>query len=213
MSEKDLNPGEEEEVIVDTLNLDEEEELEVEEDGTEQKELSDEEKEKIALEVHNKKTGKNYKSWEDVAKSERERDKAFAQNPPKKEADKKPAKPAQPAEKSAPTLDADVVEEVMFMRYPELVAAPETRKELKELAELKGVTELSLYRQSEYFKNRAKSESESSEGEERDKSRISKPSVPDGGTRKIVATKEDVRIAQKYFGGDIAKYLKHKQSK
>lgn len=213
MSEKDLNPGEEEDVVVDTLNLDEEEEFEVEEDDEEQpKELSEAEKEKIALEVHNAKTGKNYKSWEDVAKSERERDIAFAQTPPEKKPKAKTAQPAQPVAHATSTLDAEVVEEVMLIRYPELAAAPETRVELKELAELKGVSELSLYKQSTYFQNKAKTESESSNDEERNKERILKPSVPDGGTKKVIATKEDVRIANKMFGGDVAKYLKFKQN-
>jgi len=213
MATDELNPGEEEEIEI-SLNLDEEDEFEVEEDEEEQpKELSDEEKEKIALEVHNKKTGKNYKSWEDVAKSEKERDIAFAQNPPEKKPKIKNAQPAQPATPVANTLDADVVEEFMNIRFPELVAAPETRKELKELAELRKESEFSLYKKSSYFQNKAKAESESFEGDERNKGRVSNPSVPDGGTKKVVATKEDVRIANLAFGGDVIRYLKYKEGK
>jgi len=213
MATDELNPGEEEEIEI-PLNLDEEDEFEVEEDEDEQpKALSDEEKERIALEVHNKKTGKNYKSWEDVAKSEKERDIAFAQNPPEKKPKVIDAQPAQPATKVANTLDADVVEEVMNVRFPELAAAPETRQELKELAELRGESEFSVYKKSSYFQNKAKAESESSEGDERNRSRISSPSVPDGGAKKVVVSKEDVRIANLTFGGDVARYLKYKENK
>lgn len=210
MAENKLNQQEEE---LDDLNLFDEDEIEVEEDDDERPELSDEEKERIALEVHNRKTGKSYKSWDDVAKSEKERDRMFAQNPQNKKPENTPTPQAQPVEKleiKSQTLDADVVEEVMLIRFPELESAPETRKELKELAGLKGVSELSLYKQSTYFKNRAKSESESKKETEQNLERITPPSPGDPGTKKIKATTEDVRIANQFYGGDVAKYLKYK---
>jgi hypothetical protein len=206
MDEEELNPNPEEQ----DLNLDEEDDFEFEEDDNE---LSDDEKEKIALEIHNKKTGKSFKSWDDVAKSVKEADKAFAQHPPKKKVENVTPPVAQPVEKpegKPQTLDADLAEEVMLMRFPELASATDTRKELKELAALKGVSELSLYKTTTYFQNKAKEESESKKEMEGNKERIGSPSAPDGGVPKTKVTKEDVKIAEKFFGGDIARYMKSK---
>jgi len=58
------------------------------EEEQEKKRLQAEE-DKKALEIYNKRVGKEYKSWDDVKKSERQRDIDFAKNPPKKE-DPKP---------------------------------------------------------------------------------------------------------------------------
>lgn len=211
MTEKKLNPQEEEFEV--DLNLDEEDEFEVEEDDDEQIVLSDEEKERIALEVINNKTGKNYKDISLIAAAEKERDKNFAQNPPKKKVNNVTPPVVQPVEKpevKTQTLDADLAEEVMLMRFPELELATDTRKELKELADLKGVSEISLYKKTTYFQNRAKAESESKKEDEGNKERIERPSIPDGGTKKVKATAEDVRIANLFYGGDVAKYLKYK---
>jgi hypothetical protein len=202
-------------------NQDEEDEFdfEFEEDedaGEEDVPVTDEEAERIALDIHNKKTGKNFKSWDDVAKSVKEADKAFAQNPQKKKPEETPAPQAQPVKKpevKPQTLDANVVKQVMFLSFPELRTAPETLSELKEAAELKGVSELSLYESNQYLQNKAKAESNIQTETDKNKGRIAKPSGSDGGVPKMKVTKEDVKMAEKFFGGDIKRYMKNKVSK
>lgn len=215
MAEKDLNQQPEDELNEDELleeqplNQDEEDEFEVEEDDANANTLSDEEKERIALDAYNKATGKNYKSMADVVKSEKERDKLFAQHPRKVTKDNIPTNTGQPAAESQ-QLDPEVLESVIITRYPELGAAPETLRELKEAAELKGVSMFAVYKESNYLQNRAKNESSSRVADEENRGRVSSPSGNEPGKPKLKYTVEDKRIADKFFKGDVARYLKHK---
>lgn len=197
----ELNPLEEEEPGSLTPELEDEEEIEGDLFGDD--EISDEEKTRIALETLNRVTGKTYKSLEDYAKSEKERDKLFAQTtPPKKE--KPEPRPAQQA------MDPDIQEALLYATYPELRNAPETVKELQEAASLKGKSLFSIYKESTYLRNRAKDESSGTE-EDANKERVFVPGPvvhPKKGETK--PTEEDVRIATKYFHGDVERYMKVK---
>lgn len=195
----ELNPYEEEES--DSLNPKQEDEEGVDESLFEE-DISEEEKSKIALETLNKITGKNYKSLDDYQKSEKERDRAFAQKKPQKESPKPKA--------VQQSVDQDMQEALLFATHPELRDAPEAMKELKEAADLKGMSVFSVYKESYYLQNRAKEESSGSE-EERNAGKVMSPSASVAPKKNDVKpTEQDVRIAQKYFHGDIERYMKAK---
>lgn len=196
----ELNPLEEEEPG--SLNPTKEDEEEIEEDLFEE-DISEEEKSKIALETLNKITGKNYKSLDDYQKSEKERDKAFSQRKPQKEV---------PSPKTTTSIDPDIQEALLFATHPELREAPEALKELREAADLKGKSVFAVYKESTYLQNRAKEESSIPAGNP-DAARVMAPSaaVPQKKSD-IKPTEEDIRVANRYFGGNVERYLKVKKN-
>jgi len=218
MIEKELNLDDQEEEIElefeeETLNPDDaEDDFEIEEDDTATVEISDDEKEKIALEVHNKKTGKNYKTWDDVVKSEKQRDIAFAQNPPKKKEDVVETIVEQPVAVAGGQLDSETLDALLLTTFPDLRNAPETLAELKEISQLRKESPISVMNKSDYLKNRAKGESSEHSEVEATRKRVTSPSGVVIEKRTIKVTKEDVRIADKFFQGDVKRYLKYKAS-
>jgi hypothetical protein len=175
--EKKLNPSEEE--LDKSLNPDEEdfedEELEFldedEEDSEEEpeKDKSEDEEPKTALEILNaefKKAGlnKNYKSWDDVIKSEKQRDTEFAQG-------KKPMEPVEKNEEEQEIVPAQPVsnmsERVLKLEHPESVHVLEEIKRDHPKGDV-----LAIYESSEYYKKEATVREEN----EQAKRRITSPS-------------------------------------
>jgi hypothetical protein len=117
-----------------------------------------------ALTEYNKRVGKNYKSWDDVANREKEADKAFAKGEHKKVEVKSEAKSS---------INDEVVEELLLSKHPE---AEHILDELKETAKLKGVSVLKLFRESKYFQGEAKAIADAKKSEEEQKSKIKMPS-------------------------------------
>jgi hypothetical protein len=181
----------EEEIIEDIFSDETEEIKPTEGDGVES--LSSD-----ALAEYNKKVGKDYKSWDDVTKREKEVDKAFARGEHKKEEPKK-----------TESINDEVVEELLLSKHPE---AEHILDDLKETAKLKGVSVLKLYRESKYYQGEAKSISDAKKVEEENKSKIKSPS---NGTpppkSDILATKpEDV---SKLKPSEKAEWLKAQANK
>lgn len=112
----------------------------------------------LTIEAYNEKTGKQYKSWDDVAKSERERDKAFAQ---KGQQQKKEVKQDFPSS----TLE----ERILKLEKPELASVLD---ELKADAQATGKSILELA-EVPYYQKKAQSISES-------KDNMGKVSSPSG---------------------------------
>lgn len=137
-----------------------------------------------ALQEYNKRVGKNYKSWDDVGKREKEADIAFAQG--KGKVEKKPA----PKPKTS-SIDTEVVEELLLTKHPE---AEHVMDDLRETAELKGVSILKLFRESKYFQGEAKALADAKKVEEEAKDQISNPSSGTGGGKgnKIAFSKVDL---------------------
>jgi hypothetical protein len=133
----------------------------------EQEEAPDEDA--IALKRLNEITGKTYKSLEDVAKSEKERDKLFALKG-KQDAEEDP-KPKQPKGNST-GITPDVAEELLTVKHPE---ASEVLNELKEESQRTGKDVLSLFRASTYFQNEAKARYEAKEREEKNGEKVNAP--------------------------------------
>lgn len=140
----------------------------------------EQELEKDALEIFNKKVGKNYKSWEDVAKSENQRDIEFAQRPPKKD-DPKPQ-----TEES----DFTVSERLLKLENKELGSVM-----VDIIAEIKrdhpGKDPLKVWEASEFYKNEANARAEKKRAEER----ISNPTGVGGGE----GDDEEKRMSKKFF--------------
>ncbi len=111
----------------------------------------------LTIEAYNEKTGKQYKSWDDVAKSERERDIAFAQKGQGKEKEVKQVTPSE-------TLE----ERILRLEKPELISVMD---ELKQDAKAAGKSILELA-EVPYYQKKAQSISDS----EKNMSKISKPS-------------------------------------
>lgn len=134
-----------------------------------------------ALQEYNKRVGKNYKSWDDVAKREKEADKAFAKGEHKKE------------EKTVPqSVDNEIVEELLLTKHPE---AEFVMDELKKVAEQTGKSILKLFRESKYFQGEAKALADAKKSEEEAKSKIKAPSNGTSSSSKMDfsnVTEEDI---------------------
>lgn len=161
-----------------------EEEDDSDEEGDDEEELDDEASKK-SLAAYNKRVGKDYKSWDDVAKSEKERDKALADKgrQPKKEAgNSKPQTPVSATE-----------ERLLKLEDPSVVHVLD---ELKEDAKASGKSVLELWDKSSYYKKEAKARAEAKAEEEKNKGNVSSPSRKVGSAGKIdystVKTDEDI---------------------
>lgn len=132
----------------------------------------------LALEKLNEVTGKNYKSLEDYAKSEKERDKLFSMTPEKREEYLKEKYPEEvkeedPKPQPKQPTKVNVEEELLLSQNPE---AKHVLDELRDMAKEKKTDVLSLYRESKYFQGEAKAlETEAKEKEE-SVNKISDPS-------------------------------------
>jgi len=166
MTEEKSNLEREDEDIDELLDGDESEDLnETGDDSKDAPTLSDD-----ALAEYNKRVGKNYKSWDDVAKREKEADKAFAKGEHKKESEKREEKPVR--------YDDEVVEELLLTKHPE---AEHVLDDLREEAKRQGKSVLKLFRDSKYYQGEAKAIAEAKKVEDGAKSKIGLPSSGTGG--------------------------------
>jgi len=115
-----------------------------------------------ALTEYNQRVGKNYKSWDEVEKSEKERDKEFVKKG---------------TQKQASVVDEDLAEEVLLTKHPEAEAKIE---EIREQAKLMGVSVLKLFRESTYYQNECKAIAAAKKSEEETKAKIGSPTGATG---------------------------------
>jgi len=124
---------------------------------------------KKALDAYNKRVGKDYKSWDDVAKAEKEHDKKFADDGRKQDKDKKADDGSKP--KSSPSVATE--ERLLKLENPDAVLVMD---ELKADAKSTGKTILELWDSATYYKREAKSRAEAKAEEEKAKGNIGNPS-------------------------------------
>lgn len=149
--EKDLNQ-EEDNIEVETPEGESDEDLSfLDEEKKKVKTPKPEEQDATALEIFNKKVGKNYKSWEDVAKSEKQRDIDFAQK----------------GKQVAPQLDINLSERLLRVEKPESQYIIEEIKK-----DHPGKDPYEIWEKSEYYRKEAKIRAE----KEENKKRIGNPS-------------------------------------
>lgn len=163
---------------------DDDEEEDSDEEDDDEEEL-DEETSKKSLAAYNKRVGKDYKSWDDVAKSEKERDKAIAD---------KGRQPQKEANGSKPKTPVSATEErLLKLEDPNVVHVMD---ELKEDAKASGKTVLELWDKSSYYKKEAKARAEAKAEEEKNKENVGSPSRKVGHAGKIdysnVKSDEDI---------------------
>jgi|GEM_PF-3315120 hypothetical protein len=177
MSEENLNQEERE--VEDIFNDESEDSNDSEgKDSEDASTLSDD-----ALVEYNERVGKSYKSWDDIAKREKEADKAFAKGEHKKE---------ETVVKDSPSVNDEVIEELLLTKHPE---AEYVMDELKDVSKQTGKSMLKLFRESKYFQGEAKSLADAKQVQEESKSKINKPTSGAGSPKKDfsnVKTSEDV---------------------
>ena len=145
----------------------------------------------------NEETGKNFKSVEAITKSLKQMDKDFAD----KGQQKKVVKPVVKVTDS----NEEITEELLLVKNPE---AESVLDDVKAVADAKyGGNRVKAYREEAWLQEKAKIEMQKEEN-------IKKIKSPSSSVRSVEpsakVTDEDKRIADKYFGGDIARYLKVK---
>ncbi len=138
-----------------------------------------------ALSAYNKRVGKDYKSWDDVAKSEKERDKAISDR------GRQQHKEAGNSKLKTPVSATE--ERLLKLEDPSVVHVLD---ELKEDAKASGKSVLELWDKSSYYKKEAKARAEAKAEEEKNKNNVSSPSRKSGDGGKIdfsaVKTSEDI---------------------
>lgn len=151
-----------------------EEEVEDDDSDTSEEDDSSEEEEShgMSLEDYNKKVGKNYKSWDQVTKSELERDKTISQKEESNtEADKKPSKPAvAPAPSNA---DSELLEEMYLEKHPEY---NHVKDKAKEIAKAENITPIQAFRKYKHLQSEGLTLAEEQEEEDKSKKKTSSPS-------------------------------------
>lgn len=172
----------------DESDSDEDEDEKDEEDDSEEdddEEKLDDEASKKSLAAYNKRVGKDYKSWDDVAKSEKERDKAIADK------GRQQHKEAGNSKQQMPVSATE--ERLLKLEDPNVVHVMD---ELKEDAKASGKTVLELWDKSSYYKKEAKARAEAKAEEEKNKGNVGSPSRKVGNAGKVdystVKTDEDV---------------------
>lgn len=158
---------------------DEEDDEEEEDDGDDEEEEEDEddlddEASKKSLAAYNKRVGKDYKSWDDVAKSEKERDKALA------EGGRQRKKEAGDSKLKTPVSATE--ERLLKLEDPNAVLVLD---ELKEDAKSSGKSILELWDKSSYYKKEAKARADAKAEEEKSKKDIGTPSRKLGKQGKV----------------------------
>lgn len=133
-----------------------------------------------ALAEYNKRVGKSYKSWDDVAKREKEADTAFAKGEHKKVEPKKSS-----------SINDEVVEELLLTKHPE---AEHILDELKETAKTTGKSVLKLYRESKYFQGEAKAIDDAKKSEDEAKGKIKQPSNGTGSQKPNLSSIKEENI-------------------
>ena len=136
-----------------------------EEDETDDSNLTkgdDTDDEALSLAEYNQRVGKNYKSWDDIYKREKEADKAFAKGEHKEKKE----------EPKVIAVNDEIIEELLLTKHPE---ASYVIDELRNTASLKGISVLKLFRESKYFQGEAKQLSDAEKSKEEAKSKIKQP--------------------------------------
>jgi predicted Zn-dependent protease len=149
-----------------------------------------------ALRVYNERTGKTFKSWDDVQKSTKEADKLFAKGTHKQE------EPS-PSTSVAPNV---YEEELLTLKYPE---AETILDDISDIAKKMGKGILEVYRQEKWLQDKAKAVSEEIRIEQENKSKINAPS---NGTP--TKTKDDIKSVKpedvdKLSPSDKAKWVQY----
>ena len=118
--------------------------------------------------------------------------------------EKKEEKTAQPK-----TRDR-LAEEVLISKIPELGKSESAMESIRIIAEKTGLDIFTVVEQNEWIIEKAQSEAK----REGNKNKVSDPAgdVREDADAKLQITKEDRRIADKFFGGNVKRYLKYKQS-
>lgn len=143
----------------------------------------DQDEEKTALDIFNKKVGKKYKSWDDVAKSERQRDKEFAQKP-------QPKKPENVVPQNYKTS-----ERLLTIKHPESEYILDRIKK-----EHPNEDPFDVWENSEFYRNEASALAEKKRSEER----ISNPTGADGGEEDDFEKKMSKKFMRNFPPGVIA---------
>lgn len=153
--------------------------------------------EKEFIDKVNNATGKNFPSIEAIAKSLKQQDKDFAEK-------------GQQAKKNVSqnvNNEIDITEELLLIKNPE---AEIVLEDIRAVADSKynGNKKLA-YQEEVWLQNKAQIEMQKEEN-------IKKIKKPSSSVRSVEpsakATDEDIRIANKYFGGDINRYMKVKSN-
>jgi hypothetical protein len=168
---------------------------EIDEDETEEGDEEVKEGDQEFIDKVNKETGKNFKSVEAITKSLKQMDKEFAE----KGQIKKEVKSV------VADGNEDITEELLLVKNPE---AETVLDDVKAVADAKyNGNRVKAYREEAWLQEKAKIEMQKEEN-------IKKIKSPSSDVRhvepSVKVTDEDKRIADKYFGGDIARYLKVK---
>lgn len=111
----------------------------------------------------NQKSGKNFKSLDDVAKSLKQADKLFAEQGQKA---KEKAKSSNPD--NQPSNNEDVLEEIILVKHPE---AEHVLKDIKQIAKSTGRNIMKVYREETWLQEKARAE----EKRLKDEGKISSP--------------------------------------
>lgn len=131
--------------------------------------LSDDPLSDGALEAYNEKVGKKYKSWEDVAKSEKQRDKDFAQKGKEKEKIQESESPSE-------------------FKYPERLLKLENENsqyvlnEIREIAKKTNTDPLDVWEKYSWIRNEADVRAEEAKGKKDSEGKVNKPSRKISGT-------------------------------
>lgn len=145
----------------------------------------------------NEETGKNFKSVEAITKSLKQMDKDFAE------------KGQQTKKNVSQNLDneSDISEELLLIKNPE---AETVLDDIKVVADSKyGGNKIKAYREESWLQEKATNEMQKEEN-------IKKIKSPSSSVRSVEPSAkisdEDRRVADKYFGGDVTRYMKVKNT-
>lgn len=183
---------------MENLNQDEREfeDNDVETDDLNSQDGEETTEEPMTLSEWNEKTGKNFKSWDDVAKSQKQIDKDFAQGKVKKE---------QPAQVN----DFDDITEMFMVQNP---VAEVVKDDLKTIADAKyNGSIIKAWKGEGWLRDKATALENSKKEEEISKSKISAPASFKGSNKSFEnVTLEDLK---KMSSSDKVKYTKYMASK
>lgn len=154
------------------LNLDDREEDDIFADDTDTSNESEgegtDDNSNVALSEYNKRTGKSFKSWDDVVKSTKEADKLFSQG-----------KHKETAKASKTEVNEDLVE-MFFITNPE---ADLVKDKLESFAKIHGSV-IKAWRNEPMLKEMAQTIARERKEQEELKSKVEKPSIGSSGSSK-----------------------------
>jgi len=117
----------------------------------------------------------------------------------------------QETETTSPVKRDRLAEEVLISKIPELAQSENAMQSIRTIAERTGQDIFTVVDQNEWIVEKAQAEAKRTANQ----SKLSSPSgkVREDLDKKLEITAEDRRISERFFGVDMKRYLKHKQSK